>query len=290
MNLPATLVNSALLLLAGISLGAAAAQPDWLIDSAPFEARVKVSPDQRELELNNGLLRRVIRLQPNAGTVALDNLATGEALLRGVKPEAVIELDGQRFDIGGLKGQPNYAFLRPEWVEQLQADAAAFHFVGYEVGKPKERLAWKRTRHHAPDAQWPPKGVTLRLDFAPPTPTNGTPAPAIVVSVHYELYDGLPCYSKWLTISNGTDRTVRVDRFSSEVLAVVEQLSEVDELSAGRTPPNFHVETDMAFGGMMAAGANRHSFRWLADPDFLTQVNYERKTPCLLDVGADLGP
>ncbi|HND55365.1 MAG TPA: hypothetical protein PLV92_23285, partial [Pirellulaceae bacterium] len=46
----------------------------------------------------------------------------------------------------------------------------------------------------------------------------------------------------------------------------------------------------MAFGGMMAAGANRRSYRWLPDEDFHTQVNYEKKTPCLLDVGPDLGP
>ena len=67
----------------------------------------------------------------------------------------------------------------------------------------------------------------------------------------------MPCYSKWITVSNGTDKVVRVDRFSSEVLAVVERTSEVDELSEGRTPPNIHVEADMAFGGMTAAGANR---------------------------------
>lgn len=280
-----------LVLVSLIALRAAAAAPtDWLIDPAPFKARVTVSADGRELELNNGLIRRVIRLQPNAATVALDNSANGESLLRGVKPEAVVELDGRQFDIGGLKGQPNYAFLRPEWVNQLSADPAAFCFVGYEIGQPKERLAWKRTRHHAPDAQCPPTGVMLRLDFEPPLPTNGMTTPSVRVSVHYELYDGLPCYSKWLTVSNGTDKTVRVDRFSSEVLAVVERTAEVDELSDGRTPPNLHVETDMAFGGMMAAGANRRSFRWLADPDFHTQVNYEKKTPCLLDVGPDLGP
>jgi hypothetical protein len=104
------------------------------------------------------------------------------------------------------------------------------------------------------------------------------------------LYDGLPCYSKWITVSNTTDHVVHVDRFSSEVLAVVERTAEVDELSDGRNPPNLHVETDMAFGGMMAAGANRRSYRWLSDPDFRTQVNYERKTPCLLDVGPDIGP
>ncbi len=276
--------------LVSVAMVAAVPSRDWLIDPTPFKAQVLVSKDGREVELNNNLLRRVIRLQPNAATVALDDLATGESLLRGVKPEAVVELDGRRFDIGGLKGQPNYAFLRPEWIGQLRADPSAFRFVGYEVGKPTERLAWRRTRHHAPDVKWPPEGATLRLDFAAPVPTNGTPTQDIRVSVHYELYDGLPCYSKWITVSNGTDKVVRVDRFSSEVLAVVERTSEVDELSEGRTPPNIHVETDMAFGGMMASGANRRSFRWLADPDFRSQVNYERKTPCLLDIGPDLGP
>ena len=491
-----------------------AAVPDWLIEPAPFKARVTKSQDGRELELNNGLLRRVIRIEPNAATVALDNLANGEALLRGVKPEAVVTIDGRRFDIGGLKGQRNYAFLRPEWIAELRADPAAFRFVGYEIGKPRERMAWKRTRHHAPDVKWPPEGVTLRLDFAwpPGEALDGLPSAAgrallweenfqkldaawklaaskregrisfqnegkvgeihalagahcfaeralaapvslieaviqpgtdrdtswgpglalvfagrvvkvnlrpgdrgvhgqfelrdnggerlakvaaftapdggldtarsyrlrvrleasgmiwdvadaaqespkferlfevahngvapvalrigktdrgggatdglqpnaewgrcritqvrafgafdvakakaeagvrtkdIRVSVHYELYDGLPVYSKWITVSNGTDKVVRVDKFSSEVLAVVERSSEVDELIEGRTPPNIHVETDMAFGGMMASGANRRSYRWLPDPQFHSQVNYEKKTPCLLDIGPDLGP
>ena len=143
-------------------------QPDWLIDSSSFKARVTKSDAGRELELDNGLLRRVIRLVPNAATVALDNLTTGESLLRGVKPEAVVEIDGRRFDAGGLKGQRNYAFLRPEWIEQLRADPAAFRFTGYVVGQPAERIAWKRLRHHAADAKWPPAGVSLRLDFAWP--------------------------------------------------------------------------------------------------------------------------
>ncbi len=88
----------------------------------------------------------------------------------------------------------------------------------------------------------------------------------------------------------GQDTGGAAGALAAEVLAVVERTAEVDELSDGRTPPNLHVETDMAFGGMMASGANRRSFRWLPDPDFGTQVNYERKTPCLLDVGPDLGP
>jgi hypothetical protein len=111
---------------------------------------------------------RTFRLVPNAATVGLDNLVTGEAILRGVKPEAILEIDGQRYEVGGLKGQPNYAFLRPDWVDQLRADPAAFRLVGFTVGKPDERLAWKRARHHAPGVEWPPRGVALRLDFVGP--------------------------------------------------------------------------------------------------------------------------
>ena len=266
------------------------AAPDWLLDPDPYSARVTTNTNGRTLVLENGLLRREIRVQPNAATVALNHLGTGESLLRGVKPEAVVELDGKRFEVGGLKGQPNYAFLRPEWIEQLKADPGAFRFVGHAVGRPEARLAWRQVRHHAPGMKWPPTGVSLRLDFAPPVSAEGTPAAGIRISVHYELYDGIPAYSKWITVSNTGPAAVQLDRFSREVLAWVERTSEVDELSEGALPPNVHVETDMSFGGMIAAGANRRSYRWLPDPEFHTQVNYEKRTPCLLEVGPDLGP
>jgi hypothetical protein len=257
---------------------------DWLVDASSFKAGVFRGTAPDELVLANGLIARTFRLKPNAASVGLDNLATGEAILRGIKPEAIVEIDGKRYEVGGLKGQPNYAFVRPEWLDKLQSDPAAFEFTGFYVGKPAERLAWRQVRHHAPDVKWPPEGVALRLDFTLPAERR------ISLSVHYELYDGLPCYGKWLTLSNGTDRAIRLNRFSSEVLAAVERSSEVDELTVGKIPPPLHVETDMAFNGMMAAGANRRSYRWLSDPDFSTQVNYARQTPCLLDVGPELGP
>jgi hypothetical protein len=258
---------------------------DWLIDGAPFKAGVFRGAVEDEVVLANGLIARTFRLAPNAATVGLDHLVTGESILRGVKPEAVVEIDGKRYDVGGLKGQPNYAFLTAEWVGQLRADPEAFRFVGFEVGRPEERLQWKRVRHHAPGVAWPPAGVALRLDFAAPAQLG-----PVTVSVHYELYDGLPCYAKWITVSNAGTSSIRVDRYSSELLAAVERSSEVDELTSGKIPPPIHIETEMAFGGMMATGANRRSFRWLADPDYHSQVNYEKKTPCLLDIGPDLGP
>ncbi len=262
---------------------------DWLIDPSPYKATATLSQDSRTLTLSNGLIRRTFRLGPNAATVGLDLPTTGQSVIRGVKPEAMLGINGKLHPVGGLIGQPNLAFLRPEWIDQLRADPAAFRFTGHTIGKPTERLAWKKVRHHAKGTQWPPPGVALRLDFSAP-PDAPTDIAKLKVSIHYELYDGVPCYSKWFTITNAGEKPVRLDRFSSEILAAVERVSEVDELTDGLIPPNIHIETDMAFGGMLASGANRRSFRWLPDPEFQSQVNYEKKTPCLLDIGPDLGP
>jgi hypothetical protein len=75
----AALLRLTILLLAsslpgGVTL---ARSSDWLIDSKPFPAQATLSADRHEITLENGLIRRVIRLQPNAATVAFDNLMSG---------------------------------------------------------------------------------------------------------------------------------------------------------------------------------------------------------------------
>ena len=55
---------------------------DWLIDPGPFRAAVTMNAAGNEITLENGLVRRVIRLAPNAATVRFDNLMTGENLVR----------------------------------------------------------------------------------------------------------------------------------------------------------------------------------------------------------------
>ncbi len=126
---------------------------DWLIESTPYKAQVYRTNNSNEIVLNNGLVQRTFRVAPNGATVGLDNLVTGESLLRGVKPEAVVTIDGKRYDVGGLTGQPNYAYLKPQWLNAMKADPAAMRLTGFAVGKPEERFAWKRVRHHA-KARW----------------------------------------------------------------------------------------------------------------------------------------
>lgn len=255
-------------------------QRDWLLRSPEEPARVRVAG--QDLVLENGLIRRTIKIAPDAATVAFDDLRTNTALLRGVKPEAEVTIGGRTLRVGGLRGQPNYAFLAPAWLAGLTADPDALHLVGHEVGKTQARLEWKRVRH-AEARPWPPPGVSLRLDFA------RHDLPGVRVAVHYELFDGVPVLSKWLTVHNGSDAPITVDAFAAEILAVVEHESDV-EAQHMAPPQSLHIETDYAFGGFTARGTSSHTIAWESDPDYETQVNYQRVTPCLLRVRPPIGP
>ncbi|SNZ01790.1 hypothetical protein [Flagellimonas pacifica] len=484
------------------------AQTDWLINNSSYNAEVKHVGN--ELEMTNGIIKRVFRITPNAATVSLDNLVTGESLLRGIKPEAIIKIDGINYEIGGLKGQPNYAFLKPEWLNSLKGDASSMQYIGHEISEPEAPFQWKRVRDYAKDSQWPPKGVHLRMDYIMPEPqdllggkallpssygrkilyktdfntlddswktiyskvherssfqnegkvgeiytpintavyiekkldtnakiieatfnigtdksknygpgitlvwpkktikfylrpggntyddgvpmfglwdghkenkaaggrqvldmtkpwtlryritdlgvfceakpqdgdwrtieelkpfdtmpshvrigkTNGKgegndsetkfgelvrmqvmnyttygnlhknvgmgfTKEDITLSVHYELYDGIPVMAKWITLMNNSGRNITVNKFTSEIIAAVEYGSAVETREFNVAPPNIHVETDYAFSSFNVEDANHHTVHWLPDPDYHTQVNYLRITPCLLNVGPEIGP
>ena len=277
--------------LAGPFTTRAAARVDWLLDPSPFKAQVARSADGREVVLDNGLVRRVIRLVPNAATVAFENLMTGESIIRAVRPEASVVLDGVRYEVGGLRGQPLQSFLKPAWLETLEANTNAFQFASLKTGQTEARFAWKKRLEWMPkDVPWPPPGVSLTLEFRPPTGSGGAgqSREGLAVEVHYELYDGLPLVSKWIVVRNGTPQAVRLNSFVSEILAAVEYESYVDDNPRWELP-SLYVETDYAFGGMGSKGGNR-GVRWGVDPEYSSQVNYNRNTPCLLECRLPQGP
>jgi hypothetical protein len=464
-----------------------ATNPDWLLDPSPFKALVTPASDGQEVTLDNGLIRRRIRLTPNAATIAYENLVTGESILRSVRPEARVQIDGVDYDVGGLAGQPVHNYLDAAWVEKLQAEPGAFRFKSFKMGKTEERFAWKKRLEWMPqDMPWPPPGVSLVLEFAAPedfgqaaqprklllvddfvklspewqvtlskrhertsfqnegkvgeimaqannyafaqrpwpegarvvqcrvdpgtdrgaswgpgialispagavkfnlrpergcfgivadgseqekgkleagkayvlrmtlgsgrvtcdasldgkvwerigegrlpgTPTtvrigkmdkdagatdfseNGplerchvsdfrilglpeptpgtTPGKGVTLEVHYELFDGIPLLSKWIVVRNATDKAIRLDRFTCEILAAAEAESIVDDSPTWQLP-NLMVETDYTFGGMSGPNHSAGVF-WVADPLYSSQVNYNRRTPCLLECRPPMGP
>ncbi len=282
---PSFAQDSALPKLSTATTGLLATRTDWLLDASSFTAGVFRGEASDEIVLQNGLLRRTFKLAPNAATVGLDNLMSGAAMLRAVEPEATVTIDGLEFKIGGLRGQPDRAYLLPEWTAKLTNDPGTFQFASYTTGKPEAPFAWKRNRHCA-DLPWPPPGATLALSFHGP---NGATR-GITVTVHHELYDGLPVLGKWLTVSNGTARTITLERFTSERLAIVEAESAVDERTeiAWRTPA-ITALSDYMFKGMDVVTGNQVA-SWRTDPEFKTQVSYALKTPCLLVCEPPIGP
>ncbi|MBN1816323.1 MAG: hypothetical protein JW828_03125, partial [Sedimentisphaerales bacterium] len=268
-------------------------EKDWLLDASAYKAQVHRTSKENEIALSNGLITRTFRISPNGATTAFENHMTGESIIRGVKPEAMVTIDGVEYEVGGLKGQPNYAYLLPEWLDRIQADPKAFRLAGLETGKTEKRFEWKRKRYSA-DLPWPPPGVSLRMEYRLPSETPAEPVGRmaymkdVLVSIHYELYDGVPLIAKWMTVRNYSDRSIRINEFSNEVLAVVEYESSV-ESPKGWEYPNIHVETEYAFLGMDSEGANKAVF-WQPDPEYTTQVNYLLKTPCLLVTKPPIGP
>lgn len=248
----------------------ACGKPDWLVVGVREPAKLEHPPDKKEIVLTNSLVKRAFRTTPNFATVDYANLMTGAAAIRGVKPEAIVELDGRRFEIGGLKGQPDYAYLDPAWLEGLTSNPEAFEFTGFTTGKPKARYYWEPKRH-SPEIPWPPRGLTLTANFRPPESVRDKYG-GLTVSVHYEIYEGIPVLAKWLTIVNGSVGEVVVGSVESEILAVTEQEKH-----------RLHVESDYSFHSM-------NTTHWGPDPEYKTQIDYNRQAPLLLTSKYPLGP
>jgi hypothetical protein len=108
------------------------------------------------------------------------------------------------------------------------------------------------------------------------------------MQVHYELYDGIPLFSKWLTMTHSHEKPVRLTSFTAHELKLAEVESSVNTAPTSEKFPLW-VETDMAFGDMTPEYASP-CVKYSADPEYATQVHYDRQTPCLLECKPPLGP
>ncbi|MCE9546833.1 MAG: hypothetical protein K8T25_15245 [Planctomycetia bacterium] len=476
-----------LAILPGSHAAPAQASPpvDWLLDPSSYKARVTEDKTKHELVLSNGLARRVIRLAPNAATIELTNLTSGEQMLRAVGPEAKVTINRIEYAIGGLEGQTMKNCLTADELSHLHAAPAAYMFSEWSQEPIAPRFGWKKHPDWlAKDLPWPPPGRHVVMRYVPPSsppmalqgrvlledsfagrlnpawkthvsdlhprasfsnegkageiyappdtavyaerawptgaasievtldagddtlsnawgpglalaapdrllafivrpnqrsfeingqtmdtfdrdkpcrlrvrlrdgrafceasqddknfrliasvefpkmPTHlrvgkvgqgghgvdlrGAKGDKLVrchithvtarsaepagqggipradlpnVEVHYEIYDGIPLFSKWVVVKNGTDKTLRVNHFVSEELRLFEVETKGGSLT-GRVGteqyfPNLYVETDMAFGGRMSAFDDNHAVYWTGDPDYHTHVNYQYAPPYFL--------
>lgn len=194
-------------------------RPDWLLNSKSYKAAIYKS--NQDVILENGLTRRVFRITPNVACIDYVNLINGRQLLRSVKPEARLTINGKDYEVGGLKGQKENAYLLPEWLDGFTTDQNAFQFVSFDIKPISPYIKWK-SKFWASNNEQPTGKMVSFLYKAGAPELKG-----LTVSVNYELYDGLPLIVKSLTVQNQSDKTFKIDRVVSEVLGMVEEQSAV---------------------------------------------------------------
>jgi len=257
----------------------AVSDKDWLLESP--EIRADIYQNDKEVILANGLISRTIRILPNAATVGLKNLHTGEEFIRSVKPEAMLSIDGISYPIGGLSGQLEHGYLKWEWLDHMTSLDNAFEFKELEILELGPGLEWEQ-RRWIPSSQWERKGKEAIFNYTHPE------LKGILVRVHYEIYDGLPLLGKWIEVKNAGSHSIRIDHFTGEIIAHPEKNNYVDEPSRWDLP-NLYLENDYAFGGFTYV-ESPNAIHWELDPEYSSQVNWEMKTPCVLKSQPAIGP
>ncbi|MBB5623904.1 hypothetical protein HDE69_004993 [Pedobacter cryoconitis] len=260
---------------------------DWLINSKDRTAQVYRSLTNKDIILSNGLIKRSFRLQPNLACTDFSNLSNGQQLLRAVCPEAKLTINGKPYNVGGLYGQKQKAYLLNQWLDGLTANDSDFLFKSYRITPIVPYINWKPAANEWASNRQQPTGKMLTFSFESSLPA----LKGIRVNINYELYDGIPLICKWLSVENKGQQTIKLDKVINELIAAHEEESSVDGNPGNIKPPHgIYVESNYAFNNSMNARLSDQTTHWNTDSTYTSQVNYNLKTPCLLEVYPPIGP
>jgi hypothetical protein len=211
---------------------------DWLLapPAQPVQLQIEPADDSQSarLALGNGLISRSFQVSRNLACFSYRHLRNRAEFLRAVKPEMRLKLDGVWYEVGGLIGQPERSYLVEAWLQQMKSSPNTFRFTGFTTSRPVERHSWK-PKFNAPSLPWPPRGLRVSMHYAPPEAATARYRD-LKLTVHYELYEGLPVLSKSFTLEPGAGQPVLVEEIETEMLAVPQ-----DQIG------NIHAESDYSF-------------------------------------------
>jgi hypothetical protein len=252
---------------------------DWLLNSVNYKSEVVKSTDGKNIILTNGLVKRVFRITPNVACIDYQNLSNGQQLLRAIKPEAIVVIDGKSMNVGGFTGQKEMAYLRTEWIDAMQSDPDAFQYKTYSVSNITPFIKWKPTGWALNKKQATGQLISFVFESAQPVLKN------IIVNVHYELYDGLPLIVKWVSVENKSNKPVIINKVVNEVLGMVEEESAVvGSVAQMEKQHGIYIETNYAFNNSMRYSISDQTIHWEKDTSYTSQVNYDYNTPAVLEV------
>jgi hypothetical protein len=266
---------------------------DWLVRPVFLKANIYKSPDGKDIIFYNGLVKRSFRLAPNLACIEYSNMMNGQQLLRSIKPEAIIKINGRNHNVGGLYGQKENAYLLPEWIDNFQKGENDFQFTRFDISELIPFLNWPERTESDKVARWwslktkPATGKRISFTYQ----NTMSALKDIVVKVNYDLYDGLPLIVKWLTIENKGSVGINIDGVTNEILGLVEEESAVvGSARQMKKPQGIYVETNYAFNNAMRYDISDQTMHWKTDSNYTSQVNYDYQTPCLLEIYPEKAP
>jgi hypothetical protein len=253
-------------LFAVVALGAR----DWLIDEITDEVAFVPGEDSTHHVLSNGLITREFVSKPNWGTINYRSDSASRSILRTIAPEAFITLDGYEYAIGGLSAlSPVSDYLNRSSLV-LQADPNAFQYVSNLYhSSTTSTFHWEPGLRNSPkNVNWPPKGKHIQADFKAPSNVKVPEHANVMVSLHYEMYVGVPIMSKWMTIqyaNTSESMPIVVNSVVVENLPVdkpyvpwdYDPINNPWQIGSGMTSSWLYVETDESHVSKVS---------WVADP------------------------
>ncbi len=256
---------------------------DWLVSS--FEQKATITNEGQNIVLNNGLVKRSFVIAPNVACFDYTNLTNGQQLIRSIEPEAKVVIDQITYKVGGLSGQKEKAYLQIDQIKNLQKADSDFVFLKYTIGKIEPFIKWKPTTWLGNAKQ--PTGARIDFEYVSPIAALKN----IIIKVHYEIYDGIPLITKWISIQNNSNKSIKINRVVNEVLGLVEEESAVvGKPEEMKKQHGIYVETNYAFNNAMRYDISDQTTHWKIDLAYTSQVNYNYETPCLLEVYPEKAP
>ena len=115
-------------------------------------------------------------------------------------------IEGKRWELGGLAGQPERGYFKMEWVDQMTTRPGSFLIEDFRIEELQEDIKWARSR-------WAlnknvPTGKRLTFVLKGEKETEG-----VTVELHYDLYDHIPVIRKSMEVTNNTPQSIDIDAF-----------------------------------------------------------------------------
>lgn len=256
---------------------------DWLLTPEKSKSGIYASADGKSIIVANPMVSRTFRIFPNLATTNIVNRMLGESMIRAVSSEGSITIDGVKHWIGGLTGQPEKAYLNEKWIEDMSTIPGSFMVEDFEVTTVQEDIHWARSRWALNKEAATGSEIVFTL-------RGEKELSDVIVKLHVSVYDRIPVIRKRFHVVNHTSLPINVDEFQMEYLSFAEPESPSGGDPATFMLPNIHIESDYNCGGSFTEKETDITENWVIDPGYTSQRNYERKTPCILDVSPKIGP